>query len=307
MKKMEHFHPKISIVIPVYNGANYVAEAIDSALNQTYDNVEIIVVNDGSTDNTEEVVKHYGDKVRYFAKQNGGASSALNLGITKMTGEYFSWLSHDDLYYPEKLATEVSALHESGNPNCLVISNWDTVDAQGKILRSQCRPKSCGNLLHDFLFNAPVHGCAALIPKKFFEKVGVFDVENRYVSDVMLFFKLIHQFPYLQLGVSLVKGRVHGKQMTYLARPEHKKQCNVFLCQALDELVGDTAPQLLDDDFLLKCAVDWRQRGYQGAACYAYEKMAKKAISDRLQWRKAGMKNFIKQLRAKLLLQIEGY
>ena len=83
---MEHFHPKISIVIPVYNGADFVAEAIDSALNQTYDNVEIIVVNDGSKDNTEEVVKRYGDKVRYFAKPNGGVSSALNLGIAEMTG-----------------------------------------------------------------------------------------------------------------------------------------------------------------------------------------------------------------------------
>ena len=82
------FNPLVSIVIPVYNGANYVSEAIESALKQTYKNIEIIVVNDGSTDNTEKIVKKYGDKIRYFYKENGGVASALNLGIKNMKGEY---------------------------------------------------------------------------------------------------------------------------------------------------------------------------------------------------------------------------
>ena len=75
--------PKVSIVIPVYNGANYLGEAIDSALEQTYENIEIIVVNDGSTDDgaTREIALSYGDRIRYFEKENGGVSSALNLGI----------------------------------------------------------------------------------------------------------------------------------------------------------------------------------------------------------------------------------
>ena len=76
--------PKVSIVIPVYNGEDYIREAINSALAQTYKNCEVIVVNDGSTDGTETIVKSYGDKVRYFSKENGGVSSALNLGIDHM-------------------------------------------------------------------------------------------------------------------------------------------------------------------------------------------------------------------------------
>ena len=97
--------PLVSIIIPVYNGADYVAEAIDSALNQTYKNIEIIVVNDGSNDNgkTEKIVLSYGEKIRYFSKENGGVSSALNIGIANMKGEYFSWLSHDDMYLPSKI------------------------------------------------------------------------------------------------------------------------------------------------------------------------------------------------------------
>ena len=98
--------PLVSIIVPVYNGANYMREAIDSALEQTYENKEIIVVNDGSRDDgeTERIALSYGDRIRYCHKENGGVSSALNLGISQMKGAYFSWLSHDDKYTPEKVA-----------------------------------------------------------------------------------------------------------------------------------------------------------------------------------------------------------
>jgi glycosyltransferase involved in cell wall biosynthesis len=78
------FRPKVSIIIPVYNGENYLHEAIDSALAQTYKNIEILVINDGSTDNTEKIALAYKDNINYFFKSNGGQSSALNFGIDKM-------------------------------------------------------------------------------------------------------------------------------------------------------------------------------------------------------------------------------
>jgi len=101
MKK--EFNPKVSIIIPVYNGSNYMQEAINSALNQTYSNLEVIVINDGSTDDTDKIAKSFGQKIKYYQKDNGGVSTALNLGIEKMNGEYFSWLSHDDVYMPTKI------------------------------------------------------------------------------------------------------------------------------------------------------------------------------------------------------------
>ena len=106
--------------MPVYNGANYVREAIDSALAQTYDNIEIIVVNDGSSDGgrTEEICLAYGDKIRYFSKPNGGVASALNLAVREMTGEYFSWLSHDDLYYPQKNRKAIGFSARQGKSEC---------------------------------------------------------------------------------------------------------------------------------------------------------------------------------------------
>ena len=102
---MPSYSPLVSIVIPAYNASNYLADSINSALAQTYKNIEIIVVNDGSKDNgaTRTVAESFGDKIHYFEKENGGSSSALNYGIKQMKGEWFSWLSHDDLYYPKKI------------------------------------------------------------------------------------------------------------------------------------------------------------------------------------------------------------
>lgn len=107
--------PLVSVVIPVYNGADYLREAIDSVLNQTYSNIEIIVVNDGSIDHgqTEAIARSYGNRIRYIYKENGGVATALNAGIKEMNGEYFSWLSHDDIFYPDKVQKQIQLLKET--------------------------------------------------------------------------------------------------------------------------------------------------------------------------------------------------
>ncbi len=85
------FHPLVSIIIPVYNGSNFLSQSIDCALAQSYENKEIIVINDGSTDSgeSEKIALSYGDRIRYYHKENGGVSSALNFAFHKMNGEYF--------------------------------------------------------------------------------------------------------------------------------------------------------------------------------------------------------------------------
>ena len=105
-----HCAPLVSIIIPVYNGANYLGQAIDSALNQTYKNIEIIVVDDGSNDNgsTKAIANAYGERIHYYYKENGGTGAAINYGISLMHGEYVSWLSHDDLYKPDKIEKQVA-------------------------------------------------------------------------------------------------------------------------------------------------------------------------------------------------------
>lgn len=136
MNKKISCDPKVTIVIPVYNGEKYVKYAIDSALAQTYKNLEILVINDGSVDRTDEIVKSYGRKIRYIKKENGGVSSALNLAIKEMRGEYFSWLSHDDTYEPNKIEREIEFLKENNylGKKVIVFSDYYLIDKKGKLI-----------------------------------------------------------------------------------------------------------------------------------------------------------------------------
>ena len=207
--------PKVSIIIPVYNGENYLKQAIDSALSQTYKNVEIIVVNDGSTDNTEKIILEYGNKIRYFEKENGGVSTALNLAIEKMTGDYFSWLSHDDLYKRDKISTQIEEILNCDNKTIL-FSDYTIIDENGT-------KKGCITLDHDkitehpgiALLNCLINGITLLIPKKAFEVCGNFKPVLKCTQDYDLWFRmLLKGYHFHHIGKSLVQTRVHPKQTT---------------------------------------------------------------------------------------------
>ena len=124
---MSGFNPLVSIIIPVYNGSNYLEESINSALGQTYNEIEVLVINDGSNDNdlTHNIAVSYQKKIRYFRKQNGGVASALNFGISKMEGDYFSWLSHDDIYKPEKIEKQILFISKNKKIN-IVGGNFES-------------------------------------------------------------------------------------------------------------------------------------------------------------------------------------
>ena len=143
------FNPKVSIVIPVYNGANFLTEAIDSALSQSYRNIEIIVINDGSDDGneTDKIARSYGDTIQYYHKKNGGVASALNLGIQKMTGDYFSWLSHDDVYDNKKIGTQIDYLKKRGSKEIITFSNFKQIDSESRVINeTRINKKYLGNI-----------------------------------------------------------------------------------------------------------------------------------------------------------------
>lgn len=210
--------PKISIVIPVYNGANYLKEAIDSALKQTYNNFEIIVVNDGSTDNglTEKIAKSYGNRIRYFSKENGGVASALNYAIERMEGEYFSWLSHDDVYYPQKLELQMKALHEKQNMLAPLYGNWDILRMpENKVYPSA--PNYCFSEeqmeqgIFPVLFGL-VNGCTVLIHKSHFERVGMFEESLETAQDVDMWFRIFRNQQVVYVKDPLIMYRYHEQQ-----------------------------------------------------------------------------------------------
>ena len=228
---MPSYSPLVSIVIPAYNASNYLADSINSALAQTYKNIEIIVVNDGSKDNgaTRTVAESFGDKIHYFEKENGGSSSALNYGIKQMKGEWFSWLSHDDLYYPKKIEKEIEFLRTLSPEKLkyhVIFSAADLVDKDGKIISKPQLEKievfsrkieafSDNREMIASLTDYTFHGCSCLVNRNLFDEIGMFDESLRIVNDAEMWFRVyaagckIHYIPDI-----LVSGRVHAKQIS---------------------------------------------------------------------------------------------
>lgn len=249
--------PKISIIIPAYNASNYLAEAIESALSQTYSNMEIIVVNDGSKDGgeTEKIALSYGDKIRYFCKENGGSSSALNIGITNMTGEWFSWLSHDDLYVPEKLECQVEYMRsllveEADLPNHVFFSASELIDANAKRIKTNSRrqaiamEKKLDNIPHNgYLIAEPTihnfYGCSCLVHKDILLQMEGFDEDLRLLNDMDLWYRIyaanckIHYIP-----KPLVKARIHSKQISRMVNFNyHNSEQDMFWNRSLEWLI----------------------------------------------------------------------
>lgn len=237
--------PLVSIVIPVYNGERYLCEAIDSALAQTYENTEIIIVNDGSTDKTEELALSYGDKIRYFSKENGGVSTALNLAISQMRGEYFSWLSHDDIYRPDKLKLEIAAL--SNNPLQIVYSDYDVIDGKGRTILTvniaKKYPNSDKTLGLFPLLTQTMNGCTLLIHKRHFQRVGLFDEKLRFTQDYDLWFKMFRDVTLIYINQSLVMMREHGQQVTH-AYEQNRTESDALWLQMLKNITPEEAYKL---------------------------------------------------------------
>ncbi|MFH0976553.1 MAG: glycosyltransferase [Spirochaetota bacterium] len=256
---MKNFYPLVSIVIPVYNGSNFLREAIDSALAQTYQNLEIIVVNDGSYDDTENIALSYGDKIRYIAKKNGGTSTALNLGIENMRGEYFSWLSHDDLYYPQKIARAVEELSKLDNKDTIIISDVDgmnedytrTFPTALYQAHRDAYPKRNSSYLYPVVYNK-THGCTHLISKKVFETVGLFDVKELVAHDFEFYYRAFAKFPHLYIDEVLVTARESSSRQGKRSHTRGNVEYSLLYIDILEHLseeeIFDMAPTM--DEFL---------------------------------------------------------
>ncbi len=230
----DNFYPKVSIIIPVYNGSQYMREAIDSALGQSYPNVEVIVVNDGSDDNgaTEEIAFSYSERIRYFAKENGGVSTALNLGIKKMTGDYFSWLSHDDVYYPYKISEQIKFLTKNHLVDTILYGGYELIDESSIIIR-QIKPDSLypEEKLNASLFpilRGLINGCSLLIHKSHFEKSGLFDESLLLTQDYTLWFKMFRKAKVRFLPGIFVKTRIHKEQQSNRIKERNLEECNTL-------------------------------------------------------------------------------
>jgi glycosyltransferase involved in cell wall biosynthesis len=287
---MNLFSPLVSIVIPVYNGANFMREAIDSALAQTYPNIEVLVVNDGSTDSgeTATIARSYGTRIVYLEKPNGGCASALNLGIQNMRGEYFSWLSHDDFYAPSKIARQIEVLALVKDTDTILYAGYHVVNSKS-VVQYSVRPEtvlplSKLNLALMPLFRGLLHGCAMLIPKSYFDRFGLFDEALRSTQDYDLWFKFLRQGNIRFDSEIGVYSRVHPGQGTHQIL-NHNAECNRLWIGFLDA-VSDKEMSQLDGSpysFLIRTEKFLRaSTTYSDAADHALELAAKALNSTKI-------------------------
>lgn len=227
----KEFRPLVSIVIPVYNGSNYLRQAIDSALAQTYDNIEILVINDGSTDNgaTHDIAMFYGDNIRYFHKEHGGVISALNFGIENMNGDFFSWLSDNCIYMAEKIDRQIYSITRAMTPemtisfcNCIFTNSKDE-----ELFRSNLLNETMVLNHRDYLFlgNIGFHGAMMLIPKKLLKRLDFASFMEKNDYDLWLEISNIAQFVIDQENLAVISlpsyKDLNNKRHNYSAKMDN--------------------------------------------------------------------------------------
>jgi len=205
----------VDVIIPVYNGAKYIVEALSSVVHQTRRPKRIIVVDDGSTDNTESVVRSYRSPVPvcYVKKSNGGPSSARNAGIAESDSLYIAFLDADDVWEPDKLQKQIAVFEYSLLP-CLgvVYCNSGFMTAEGVPLQSV---SVSYNGFRGWVFDKLIHsnittsGSEAVVKRNCFEEAGLFDESLRFSEDWDMWLRIAAVFEFDRVDEKLVRIRIH--------------------------------------------------------------------------------------------------
>lgn len=211
---------RVSVVIPTYNQEEFVCEAVESALAQTFADVEVIVVDDGSTDGTPRRLQPYGNRIRYLRKENGGPSSALNVGIRAATGEFFAWLSSDDVFYPQKIERQVACL-ESDPAVGLVYTDFEVVQADGSRLYQFESPLHASRqaAAEALLSHCFINGSTVMMRMACFDRIGLFDERYRQGQDYDMWLRVLSQYDFGHVPEILLRYRWHWKNLSQQVEP----------------------------------------------------------------------------------------
>lgn len=211
---MKFNNAKISVIIPTYNSARYICETIDSVLSQTYKNFEILVIDDGSTDNTRNRLKQYENSINYTYKKNEGVSIARNYGIEKAKGEYLAFLDSDDIWKPTKLEKQINTIeNQSEAIACFTLTEY--FDESGNVVNKSEFP-NYADLTEALLLYSCVIGppSSFMMHRSIFEKIGGFDPNFSQCADWDMWLRLTKFGKVICLDEYLVQYRHHANNMS---------------------------------------------------------------------------------------------
>jgi glycosyltransferase involved in cell wall biosynthesis len=204
----------VSVIIPTYNSSRFLTEAVSSVLAQTFSDFEILVIDDGSTDETQDVMRQYGSPVRCIHQQNSGVAVARNRGITESRGRYVAFLDADDTWLPDKLELQMNALSsDSGAGFCY--SAFTVVDSDLNPVRLN-HSKRHGSALEDLLLRGNVVGsiCTVLCERALFDKLGGFDAGLSQCADWDMWVRMAAHTEFTYIDEPLVTYRHHNSMMS---------------------------------------------------------------------------------------------
>ena len=205
----------VSVVIPNYNYARFLREAVDSVLGQTYGDIEIIVVDDGSTDASKSILDEYGSRITVIFQQNQGVSAARNNGVAASGGEFLAFLDADDAWLPEKVKKQVTMLREDPSLG-LVHVGVEEIDDEGRVTGHRTDGLS-GNVSAELLlFERSVilgGGSGLMVRRSVFGEIGGFDTRLSTSADWDLFYRIASRHPIGFVPECLLRYRYHGSNM----------------------------------------------------------------------------------------------
>lgn len=214
----------VSVIIPAYNCAKYIDEAVNSVLSQTYPYLEIIVVNDGSTDNTLQIIEKFKDRITIINQAQSGVACARNTGIKSANGDYIAFIDADDYWFKEKIQLQVSYLEKHGDMSA-VYSAWKTWTPQNGefpqafslapvITNSDIDQENSGWVYDKLLFDCIIHTSSLLAKKSVLDKIGYFDNDLKIGEDYDLWLRLSRVTKIDKLSTALSLYRINPESIT---------------------------------------------------------------------------------------------
>jgi len=276
-------NPKISVVMPVWNGGKYVREAIDSILNQTFSDFEFIIIDDGSTDQTIAIIESYDDpRIRLFKREHEGIVSALNFGVEHARADWIARQDADDLSHPRRFEWQWRAVHRQ-NGTVLCYGNADYIDENGgrALVRESHFARTQALLRVLMLFKCPIIHTSVLFNKDAFSAAGGYLQEERHAEDYGLWGRMLADGRFAPVSKRLVRFRVHPESISNKCGTE-QSSLTIKLRRQHSRLfsgLDDNAAQRMSERMQSGKFVDWV------AGCFAYLRSTPYAFSvEMLGW-----------------------
>lgn len=228
-KNTENRHPKISVVMPVYNAARYLRESIDSILRQTCEDFEFIIINDGSVDESQKIIDEYAardPRITSFHQKNHGVVYTANRAISMAQGEYIARMDADDISLPDRLRQESAILDLSPNV-ILVFSSFEVFNDRGEYCYRELVPYEDRDVKRALYFRNPIANGSTMLRRSSFEQVGRFD--DVFAEDFQLWMKLLPHGKFQGTGTTLYRWRMNPDGLTLQNNNLSMKQGRAYI------------------------------------------------------------------------------